>query len=298
MKKTIYTIILSASVSFSALAQGGRDAMPFMVIDRSPATLAMAGAGSATGIGAAWSAFDNSAVLPFLSGRGDAAASWQNWAPKGVKSSNIGAGAAMKFSGKAGVSVGAAYQMGNEYTIYSESGTPGGSFKPSDMLVNLGVGFAVTDFLSLGVNARLGSQKLSAKTSYTGIAADADVLYRKDALSASAGVHNIGTKVASAYSLPTSARVAGAYEAGAVTAALDVDYFFSGGLAAAVGVQYSYNDMVFARAGYHYGSAGVVLPSFASVGVGAKFAGVHVDVAFLLGGTLGNTLSAGLGYAF
>ena len=89
----------------------------------------------------------------------------------------------------------------------------------------------------------------------------------------------------------------------AVGVSLDADYYFALGFAAALGVEYSYADMAFVRAGYNMGGE-AVLPSFASIGAGVKFAGVELNLAYLLGfSTLHsvaakNTLSIGLGYSF
>ena len=70
-------------------------------------------------------------------------------------------------------------------------------------------------------------------------------------------------------------------------------------MTAAAGVQYSFRDMVFARAGYHYGADKAVLPSFASAGLGVKFFGVELNVAYLFASdALGGTMTFGLGYSF
>ena len=42
-----------------------------------------------------------------------------------------------------------------------------------------------------------------------------------------------------------------------------------------------------------------ILPTYASLGLGLQYAGIHLDVTFLTASkTLGNTLLFGLGYAF
>ena len=80
--------------------------------------------------------------------------------------------------------------------------------------------------------------------------------------------------------------------------ALDADYYFSGGFAAALGAAYTFNDLVSVKAGYRYGGNSPV-GSFASVGVGAKFMGIKLDVAYLIGSdAFKNTLALTLGYAF
>ena len=74
---------------------------------------------------------------------------------------------------------------------------------------------------------------------------------------------------------------------------------FFGALMAAVGVEYGFADMVFARAGFHYGDPAKALPTFASVGIGAKFIGIRLDASYVfLSETLGNSFLVSLGYAF
>ena len=59
--------------------------------------MGFAGAASTSSI--AYSAFTNSAVIPFWNGKFDAGVSYQNWAPDGVKSSNLAAGAGLSLKG-------------------------------------------------------------------------------------------------------------------------------------------------------------------------------------------------------
>jgi opacity protein-like surface antigen len=105
------------------------------------------------------------------------------------------------------------------------------------------------------------------------------------------------------FALPASAAVGVGYEASfaekhAVEALLDADYYFGGSFAAAAGAAYTYNDMVTVRAGYRYGGQSPV-PSFASVGVGVKFIGLKLDLAYLIGSApAANTLALSLGYTF
>ena len=84
-----------------------------------------------------------------------------------------------------------------------------------------------------------------------------------------------------------------------LTIGAEVDYLFQGGLMAGLGVEYTIVDIVSLRGGFHYGDAAKAVPMYASLGLGVKFAGVHLDAAFLLASkTLGNTLMFGLGYSF
>lgn len=57
--------------------------------------------------------------------------------------------------------------------------------------------------------------------------------------------------------------------------------------------------IAFLRAGYHYGTQDKGLPSFASAGLGLKFAGVELNAAYLFASeALGGTMTFGLGYSF
>lgn len=57
--------------------------------------------------------------------------------------------------------------------------------------------------------------------------------------------------------------------------------------------------IAFLRAGYHYGTRDKGLPSFASTGLGLKFAGVELNAAYLFASeALGGTMTFGLGYSF
>ena len=84
-----------------------------------------------------------------------------------------------------------------------------------------------------------------------------------------------------------------------LTVGAEVDYLFSGALMAGLGVEYTIVDIVSLRGGFHYGDAAKAIPMYASLGLGVKFAGVHLDFSYLLASqTLGNSLLFGLGYSF
>ena len=68
---------------------------------------------------------------------------------------------------------------------------------------------------------------------------------------------------------------------------------------AAFGVEYGIADIVFVRGGFHYGDNAKGIPTYASLGLGVQFAGVHLDAAYLTASkTLRNSLQISLGYAF
>lgn len=294
--KRIFAVILAGLVFLQGHAQES-SALSFVSIDRNPATAAMGGA-------QAVSALYNPSAIPFSGS--DAVFSYQMWAPKTFNSGNMNLLAAFKIGDKLGFSVSGAYQMGQEYTLVNESGISGKTFRPSDMLGGIGVGFAFTETLSAGVSARFASTTVASGTSYSGIGADVFVLYHAGALSATAGVSSLGMKVKSgndSYALPTAAKAGVGYDMdlseNTLKLAADLSYFLLGGVEAAAGGEFGYKDMLFLRAGAHIGTGKSPLPTYVSLGAGFKYAGFHVDLCWLTANQiLGNTLQLGLGYRF
>lgn len=296
MKKSILISLVAVLLPVTLLAQES-PALPFIRIDRSAITSAMGGA-------EALSPLYNPAAVPFRGS--DVAFSFQSWAPGAVKSTNMNLLGGFRIGKRLGLNVIGAYQNGAEYPLYDNTGNGKTTFAPSDLLVGAGVGFAITDFLSLGVNVKFSQSSVAPGSSFNAIAGDVFVLFRMKGFSAVAGVASLGTPVKSGdkkFGLPASAKVGLGYDLAMGTSALrfaaDADVFFTGGVGAALGAQYGWNDMVFARAGFHLGTGNAPLPTYASAGLGVKFVGVHLDASYLFASkALGNTLCVGIGYAF
>ena len=292
MKKIFFTTILFAVLGINAAAQEMGAAMPFVSIDRNPATSAMAGT-------QATSALFNPAAVPFSNG--DVVFSFQNWTPGKEKHFNLLA--ALPCSKSFGLYAIGAYQAGQAYTIYTDAGKAKGSFTPSDILAGLGMGIAFSEHLSMGIKGAFVMQALAEDAKYNAFYADAFLLYHSAKVNASAGISAIGSKVKSgdaAYTLPTVIKAGADYTPiEGLKLALDADYYLSLGFAASIGAEYAYKDMIFARAGYHIGTGKTPIPSHLGLGAGFKWKGIHLDVSFLTASqTLGNTLNIGLGYSF
>ena len=133
--KRIIALALGCVIAFN-LSFAQDYALPFVRIVRDPVSASMGFAGVASGSETAYSSFRNSSVIPLSGDRFSTGFSYQNWAPDGVKTSNMNFGAAFK-AGRFGFAVGGAYQMGEEYTTADASGNPKGTFSPNDMIVNL-----------------------------------------------------------------------------------------------------------------------------------------------------------------
>lgn len=297
-----YTVAI-AMLLLPALA--GAQALPFVAAEFNAASLGKAGADIVETRSAAHSAFSNAAAIPFAETDLDVAAGYTMWGP--TSGNVIMTEGAYNLKGKLGVAAGFSYGMNPAYNITNKGGAVSGTFAPSDMHLGVGLSYRFLGFLSLGANVGYAASSLTKDISYGAVTANVFVMGSFAGLKVAIGASNLGTSVTSVNGvtshLPSSVTLGAGYgkiyaEKHGADILLDADYFLAGSIATALGVQYSFDDLVFVRAGYRYGGDSPV-PSFASVGAGVKFAGVKLDIAYVLGSeVVGNTLGVGLGYCF
>lgn len=302
MKKTILSILLF-SLSVSGFAQEA-----ISVISFNPVTLGKGASGYATSSDISWASIENPSAVSFSEKKFDASLLYNMWAPKGVKTSNAGIGLASNLSDKFGISVSFLYSKGESYTYSDINNYQGDTFTPKDMRLALGFSYKPVSNIGLGVNAGYIRSALSPDNSYSvfngGIYATGNFSGYKVMLAVKNINSGLATESGTKIFLPMSAGVSVAKdfvfsEVHTLTPTLDLDCFFSPAFSAAVGAQYSWKDMVFARAGFHFGTEKSPLPTFASLGLGAKFYGVKLNLAYVtLNEYIGNSLSLGLGYEF
>lgn len=290
-------------------AVSGAQALPFTIADTDPVALAKGTASLAETGSVSHAAFVNAAAVPFSESALDVSAGYTMWQPAAVKSNVASVAGAYNMNGKLGVAAGLYYGMNPSYEIMDASGSSQGVFSPSDMHAAVGVSYRFIPALAVGVNVGYATSSLTKDNSYGTVAADFFLMSQFSDFKVAAGVSNVLGTVKSAsgaeFCIPGSVALGAGYDKAfadkhAVEANLDVDYFFSGWLAAAAGVGYTFNDLVSVRAGYRYGGESPI-PSFASVGAGVKFAGVKLDLAYLIAGAdspMKNTLALAVGYSF
>lgn len=293
----------------AAQTDGGEEAMGFSRVVRDPVSAAKGFAGTASDNNMAWAAFGNAASVPMSSKNFDAAFSFQSWAPDlEAKTTDLSLGLSYKFSDKFGATLGFARDGGKSFTGVDDSGNELDSFTPSNMMLGGGLGWRFAEKFSVGANFRYLSQKLAEGVDCSTFGVDVMAMGRFSDFTAALGVKNIGGSVDSedgdSYDIPSSVVAAASWrkvfsEDHGLEADLDLDYFLSGNFTAAFGAEYGWKDMLFLRAGYHYGADKAVLPSFATVGLGAKFKGVRLDFAYLTANDdIGGGLTLGLGFSF
>ncbi len=297
MKRIIISLFLPALAAVAASAQS----MPSLLIPTDPASASVAGSGIARDATSSAVA-DNASAMSFSSKTFAVGASYGMWAPEAADSKLADVGAYYKFGGKFALGLSGSYIADHQTNITNANGLVTGTFSPKDIVARVGVSYLITDCLSAGVTAKMIYSSIGPDISGTAFGGDISIMYRREALSAAAAVCNLGTAInygGESYSMPMLVKAGAAYTVVGLTVSAETDYLFEGAFAAALGAEYNIADIAFLRAGYHYGAKDKGLPSFASVGLGVKYAGFELNVAYLLASqTLCNTLQLGLGYSF
>ena len=295
--KKICVFLFAISFALCASAQ----AVPSLLIGSDPVAFSTGGAVLARPADA-FAVDNNAAAMALSAGTFDVAATYGKWAPKTADNMVVGLGTFYKVNDKLALGLSGRVLRDQPYDIASAGGQVTGSFTPMDVVAGLGLSYAVMDGLSLGVSARMVSSSIAADMKGTSFAADITAMYAQDAFSAALGVCNLGSPMSyggASYALPMLVKAGGAYAAAGLTASAEVDYLFSGALMAGLGLEYGIEDIVFLRGGFHYGDNAKAIPTYASLGLGVKYAGAHIDLAFLTASkTIGNSLMLCLGYAF
>lgn len=300
--KRIIVLLLSVAATIVASAQ----AVPSLLIPSDPVALSMTGV-SVSGGADAYAVENNSALMAFSEKKMEAAVGYMTWAPSTAASTALSMGGYYALNEKLAFGLSGKLFKDKALEGVTTSGTAKGTYNPQDMVVSLGVSYLAMQGLSAGLSLKYISSSLGGGMSGTAFAADLGVAYSKDALSAGVSIANIGTPISyggGSYPLPMLVRAGGSYalnlgESSTLGLSAEADYIFSGGIMAGAGAEFAFNDTAFVRAGIHYGNEEKAVPTFAALGLGVKFMGIKLDVAYLLANaSIGSTLALGLGYSF
>lgn len=225
------------------------------------------------------------------------------WAPKSAKNTLIGGDVFFRAGKRVALSVEGRTFLDQPYDITTTQGQARGTFRPNDLIIGAGVSVAFSDAFGATLKGRYVMSAIAENMKGGAFCGDLSVDYHGSIAFASLGARNIGSRISyggDSYALPMLAALSGGvHPVDGLTVGAEVDYLFSGAFMAGLGLEYTIADIVSLRGGFHYGDAAKAIPTYASLGLGVKFAGVHLDAAFLLASkTLGNTLMLGLGYSF
>lgn len=310
MKKTLIHTVALALISyfpFPAAAQDNGDALAFSRIPHAPQSMAMGGAGIVSSSSVAFASYTNAAVIPYSDKTMDVSAGYLGWQPSCSLTNMLNIAGAYNINGKFGIALGFTYGMNEAYEVTDERGYVTGEFRPSDLQVNIGLSWRFLPYLAIGADVKYLNSSLAEEYSYGAVSSDIFLMSEISDFKVAIGVSSIGSRIKAAsgplFSLPASVALGAGYdrvfnEKHGLEILLDLNYYFSGTFTASAGAAYTFNDMVSLRGGYHYGGKSI-LPSYASVGFGLNFWGVHIDTAYLISsGPIKNTFSVGLGYSF
>ena len=297
--KKILTIIVASVWSAASFAQ----VLPSLLVNSDPQ--AMGAAGISVLGSPAYALQGYAASTVFMEGTGSAGVSYGSWQPKAASDKILGASASVRL-GKLGVALEYKNFAQPAYEVTGITGsvsqvTP--SFTPKESSFALGLGYRILDCLSAAVTVRSTSSVLASDAKASVFGVDVSAMYASDALQAGLAVCNLGGKVnygESDYKQPALLKAGAAYEViEGLKAAAEFAYLFEGAFGASLGAEYCYADIVSARAGYHLGSKDKGLPSYASIGLGAKYFGIGLSLSYLLASdTIGGSFLAGLSYSF
>lgn len=283
--KRIFAII---AIFAAALTAASAQSMPALLIPSDARSVSMAA----------------STVALEPASRLDAEVFAGRWAPKTADNLMAGLDLWYRVSDKFALLADGTYFRENPYELTSADGRVSGSFTPGETLLGLGGNFRAADCLSVELKAKIFMSTLSPDLKGNAFGADLTVRYHGDCFSIAAGACNLGSPIkygsdGGSYGMPAMAKLGGSYTDHGFTAAAELDCLFSGAVMAGLGLEYLIKDIVSLRAGYHYGDAGRALPSFASMGLGARFAGVRLNMSYLLANAnIGGSFLVGLGYSF
>ena len=282
------------------------DVMPFSRMEQSVSRLSRGGAGL-TDSEDAFAPFSNAAAMPYSVSTMNAGVSYLRLRPGTAAENRTSVGAVFKIGKSFGIGGGAAYGKSSPYETADESGDVSGTFRPSDLQLNIGAGWRFLQFLSIGADLKYFRSTVANGISYGTVATDIFLMSQWRGLSIAAGVSTLGGKVKSesgdSFSLPASFDFGLGYDLSfgkrhAVDFCADLNCFFSGKTAVSAGFGYTWNSMLTVRCGYRYGGRSVV-PSYASAGLGVRFFGVSLDAAWLFGSAvLKNSFGLSLSYGF
>lgn len=274
MKRLVSILILSASAFIQLSAQG----LSSLILPKNTEELGMGNV---------------SPVFVHHENDFGANVSYSNWSPEVLGNSLIGTSIFYKLTDALELDLEFQQNSGQSYSVTDETGIANKQFTPKDFLGGLGASYKVNDNFEVGLKGRFLSASLGEGLSESAVGIDIGANYVSNGITAGLGACNLGSEVGMA-----KADVLYESETG-LKAGAEADILFNGGLMASLGAEYGIKDIAFIRCGYHFGDNPLAIPSFVSLGLGLKYAGVSFDAAYLLASeALGGTLMFGLGYSF
>ncbi len=314
--RVLLNIFAVAIIMVSALQSVKGQTASFMDVNPDPIAMGMANANSVV-YANAFSIWNNSANSVFSENKMDVAASYGIWQPSSSKNNVIAVAGYGKIAKFMAVTAGVKYFTHKPFQYTDNYSNVKGSYTPKELSAGIGLAFRILPILSASVNFNYilsdmaNDNVTSGAKAANAFAADAGLLLHLKHFNVALTASNIGTKInygsTNSYSLPANLRLGAGTsyvfnKKHKLTANLQGGMLFSNSaFFGEIGAEYMFNDMVAIRAGYHYGDKNKYTPSYASVGLGAKFFGISLNAAYLLAGSsspIGNSFNVSLGWGF
>ena len=292
--------IISVLTLLCVLVPASAQSLGFLLASGDAASSGMANASIATA-SSAYAPDQNMASAALSQQKMDAAAGYVIWSPSFSKNGLLSASGYYKPVEKLAIGVDWKHFIIPSYDIISAEGRKNGMFSPKEFTIGVGASYQIIKGLAAGVHLKFVSSVMADNAKGSAFGADISLQYQWEGLRAGIAVDNLGSKVKygnNSYAMPLRVRAGASYTIIGITTALEAQ-LVNGSFAGSLGAQYAFKDMLFVRAGYYLGSGKAPIPSHLTLGIGAKFAGFHVDLSYWTASkVLGNTLCIGLGYAF
>lgn len=296
-------VVVMAFAAFAVCSVSYGQTMSFLGIGTDVRALGMGGA-SVASVAGGFSADGNMAAAALSGCRADVEAGYTMWQPDGFNSNVVALGGYGRIGNRLALGLSGKYMIEKEYEMTDVNGLGTGMFRPREGSFGIGVAYKVADGLGVGATLKYAGSSVAPGASADVFAADINVMYSVRGVNVAAAVSNLGTKADYGYGkycIPTTIRAGVSYSIAGFTGTAEADWQPGAGFMASAGAGYSICGIVDVRAGYHYGQSGTVLPSFASVGLGAGLFGVRIGAAFLIAGKgeyMNGTMAFSAGYSF
>lgn len=291
--KRVILISMAMLFRFTAMADDGSVAMPFMAQNLNPASAAMGGI----------SIFNNPASSVMTEDTFHFQAGYGFWKPAEGKDAFIDSHC--KIMDKAALRLEYAQREESGYDVIDELGETIGRFTPGSRRALLGASIRIGRHCSVGADAIYASRSLYEDANYKTLAANAALMVKYGAFNAVAGIRNAGIAVKDSrnhysFNTPGSAfmdlgfnMVKGPH---AVFFGGEFEYMLHNEFAWGAGASYTIHEMFSIRGGYHGGG---LFPNHFSAGLGLKIKGVRLNATALLAEEIiDGSFLFGIGFGF
>ena len=234
---------------------------------------------------------------------GSAQAIFGIWAPASADSKIVGGDGYFRFGDRLTICFEGRDFIDSPYEASTVKGSFTGTFQPYELILALGGSFKITPNIEAGLKFTSVTSIIGESAKGSAICGDLWGSYSTEKWSARLAFRNLGPGIDYGFgpsALPMLAAAGGEWKPLAgLKVCGEASFLFSGAFMAGLGAEYEIGEFLAARAGVHYGDPSKALPTFASVGLGGRFAGVHLDAAYVAGAAaVGNSFMVSLGYSF